>query len=176
MNMKNEVLEKDKYDFNILHHAIQNTAWGHDPCVVEKLIETRKFKITEIDKRGNTSLHLAAQCDKQENHKILSLFIRNPSIPKEDFDACMERRNYLGLTPLHIACSVGNHESVMMLWQEGRKRKIDVKSIINSPDKNGCFPLDLAITSNNLDMVDVLTNIGVKVTEDTMSAAARLVL
>ena len=35
----NDAQERDKYDFTILHHAIQNTNWEERPIVVMKLIE-----------------------------------------------------------------------------------------------------------------------------------------
>merc|ERR1712210_231391 len=62
-----DVCEKDKYDFTILHLAILNTNWVECPVVVKNLIKSKRFRITEKDKQGNTSLHLAAQFNKQQN-------------------------------------------------------------------------------------------------------------
>ena len=168
-----DIHEKDKYDFTILHHAIQNTNWEENPIVVEKLLESREFKITEADKQGNTSLHLAAQFDKQEGHRILDIFLDNENIPEEDLKSCIKHKNLLGKTPLHVSCGVGNPESVVQLLTKGKELKIDVKEIINSSDNDGYHPLNLAIESGNLEMMNTLIEEGVPVTEDAINTAAR---
>ena len=168
-----DIHEKDKYDFTILHHAIQNTNWEENPFVVEKLLESKEFKITEADKQGNTSLHLAAQFDKQEGHRILDIFLDNENIPEEDLKSCIKHNNLLGKTPLHVSCGVGNPDSVDQLLMKGKELEIDVKNIINSPDKDGYHPLNLAIESGNLRMMDTLIKEGVPVTEDAFNTAAR---
>ena len=169
----NDVRERDKYDFTILHHAIQNTNWEEKPVVVMKLIESKKFRITDTDRQGNTSLHLAAQFDKQENHQVFDVFLDNPNISDEDLAQCIEWRNRLGMTPLHVACGIGNHDSVEQLIKEGREKRLDVQGIINSADNNGSLPLNLAIESNNLEMMEILIKEGARVSEDTIYAAAR---
>ena len=65
-----DVCKKDKYGFSVLHHAIQNTNWAENTFVVKKLLDLKiagtdkhYFKITDVDKQGNTSLHLAAQME-----------------------------------------------------------------------------------------------------------------
>ena len=165
--------ERDKYEFSILHHAIQNTNWEEKPVVVEKLIESKKFRITETDKQGNTSLHLAAQFDKQENHRVFDVFFDNPNISDNDLAECIKKKNLLGMTPLHVACGIGNHDSVDQLLKEGRRMKINVKTIINSPDSNGSLPINLAIVSNNLEMMKILMDEGAKVSDDTIYSAAK---
>merc|ERR1711962_1478816 len=107
--------EKDQYNFTILHHAIQNTNWVTNPDVVEKLIFTGNFPITESDNQGNTCLHLAAQLDKRKDDKILDAFFANENIPVRDISACIKRTNDRGMTPLHIACQVGNQDSLREL-------------------------------------------------------------
>ena len=126
----NDAQERDKYDFTILHHAIQNTNWEERPIVVMKLIESKKFRITDTDRQGNTSLHLAAQFDKQENHQVFDVFLDNPNIPDEDLAQCIEWRNRLGMTPLHVACGIGNHDSVEQLIREGRQKRLNVQVIM----------------------------------------------
>ena len=78
---KGEILfdaqDRDKYNFNILHHAIQNTNWAKNPMVVQRLIETGKFPITDTDHQGNTCLHLAAQFDKQGDDKIFDTIVES---------------------------------------------------------------------------------------------------
>ena len=168
-----DVREKDKYDFSILHHAIQNTNWEENPIVVRNLIKTGKFSIKEADKQGNTSLHLATQFDKQENHKILDVFFGNENIPPDDIKDCLTAKNNVGMTPLHVACAVGNADSVNQLLDAGRKSGITVTDIINTPDNNGALPISLAITSKNLNMMEVLIEKGAIVDEETILAAAR---
>ena len=179
--------EKDKYDFTILHHAIQNTNWEENPFVVEKLLGVRKpesnvnpkqkklFKVIDMDKQGNTGLHLAAQFDKMKTHTILDIFFDNPDVTEGELAYCINQENSSGMTPLHIACSIGNHDSVKQIIEESAKigNIIKVKQIINKKDHNGCLPINLAVASGNLDMMEVLMEKGASVTEDTMATAAR---
>ena len=195
---ENEYLVDSRDDFTILHHAIQNTNWEENPVVVQELIK-RKFKITDTDKQGNTCLHLAAQFDKQEDHSLLEAFLPSddkeideasrPSddrskvfqsqkyINKKDLEKCITAENKVGMTPLHVACAVGNPDSVEQLLKVADNAEtIDVGNIINSPDSNGSLPLSLAITSKNLKMVDILMKKGAKVNHDSIITAARSVL
>ena len=79
-----EIFVDGRDNFSILHHAIQNTNWEEDPVVVQELIKTQKFKITDSDKQGNTCLHLAAQFDKQEDHSLLEAFLPADDKEKDD--------------------------------------------------------------------------------------------
>jgi ankyrin repeat protein len=185
--------ETDKYDFSLLHHAIQNTNWEENPFVASKLIESKKFRITDKDKQGNTCIHLAAQFDKQENHHILDIFLerefteydqkgkpttKSLDISDEDLRTCIKQTNLLGKTPLHIACSVGNHESVEQILQKGRELGVtdeELKMIVNNNDIDASHPLHLAIESGNLQMMDILLKEGADVTEEAIHCAARLV-
>ena len=167
--------ERDKYNFNILHHAIQNTNWAKNTFVVEKLISTRSFPITETDNQGNTCLHLAAQFDKQRDDKVFDAFFSNNSIPWEDIAACIKRRNERGMTPVHIACAVGNLDSLEALLEVCQKNSLPVEKIINHLDKNGLLPLCYAITNKNHHMVEILLEKGAHVVQGTMLTAARSV-
>ena len=182
-----EIFVDGRDDYTILHHAIQNTNWEENPVVVQELIKTKKFKITDSDKQGNTCLHLAAQFDKQEDHSLLEAFL--PSDDKEsgyqsqeyinqkDLATCITAENKVGMTPLHVACAVGNPDSVEQLLEIARdSTSINLSEIINSQDSNGSLPLSLAITSKNLTMVDILMKKGAKVNHDSIITAARLVL
>ena len=170
-----DILEKDKYDFNILHHAIQNSNWEAKPVVAKNLIQFNngQFKITEVDKQGNNCLHLAAQFDTAENHKILDIFLDDYCIKTEDLISCIEARNHLGKTPLHVACSVGNEDSLKELLKLGKKHKINIMKIINMADNDGCQLLDHAIESENLKMVDILIKENAEVTNEAIFCSAR---
>ena len=48
-----------------------------------------------------------------------------------------------------------------------------MQAIINSADNNGSLPLNLAIESNNLEMMEILIKEGARVSEETIYAAAR---
>ena len=183
---KNDHFIDSRDDFTILHHAIQNTNWEENPVVVQGLIKTGKFNITDSDKQGNTCLHLAAQFDKQEDHSLLEAFL--PAENKEkgfqsqeyingkDLEKCIIAENKVGMTPLHVACAVGNPDSVEQLLKVADNAEtIDVRDIINSLDSNGSLPLSLAITSKNLKMVKILMEKGAKVDHDSMITAARSV-
>ena len=170
-----DIRETDQYDNTILHLAIQNTNWDENPIVVTNLIEMKSFDIKDLDAQGNTSLHLAAQFDKQEKHKILDIFLENESIPESDLKYCIETRNHQGKTPLHIACSVGNHESVQQLVHAGKKVEANVKKVINSPDYNDDTPLELAIERGDLEMMETLMEDYAEVSDQAIHCAARLV-
>ena len=177
---KSEVLfdaqDRDKYNFNILHHAIQNTNWAKNPMVVQRLIETGKFPITDTDHQGNTCLHLAAQFDKQGDDKIFDAFFESEQRVDAEITKCIKKRNDRGMTPIHIACAVGNEETLRDLIKVCKENIIDVKSIINSHDKNGVYPICNAITNKNLEMVNMLLSEGSNVVQDTMLRAARYYL
>ena len=81
------------------------------------------------------------------------------------------------MTPLQVACAVGNPDSVEQLLKVANNAEsINVSNIINSPDSNKSLPLSLAITSKNLKMVDILMRKGAKVDHDSIITAARSVL
>ena len=173
---------KDKYGFTILHHAIQNTNWAENTLVVNNLLNSGAFKITDTDKQGNTSLHMAAQFDKMENHKIFDVFFDTLESSKgldkyKDFQSdlwkCIQRENLHKKTPLHIACDIGNSDSVTQLITSMKKLKVNAKDIINSPDSNGHPPLHLAIESRNVDLMKILLDEGAEVSEESFNCAAR---
>ena len=173
--------KKDKYNFSLLHHAIQNTNTEANPLVVSQLLKLQQFRITDTDKQGNTSLHLAAQFDREKDDTVLDIFIENNnsengSISNDDLLHCIEKRNKLGQTPIHIACAVGNNDSVEQLVKAGRKLKCDVSTILNSPDNDDSYPLHLAIENGNLIMIDILMREGVRPSEQAITCAARLVI
>ena len=78
-----------------------------------------------------------------------------------------------GSTPLHIACGVGNPESVKQLLEATKELGIKVPSIIDLPDNDGQHPLHLAIESGNLEMMKILMEEGVVVTREAINCAVR---
>jgi len=169
-----EAYERDEYKFSLLHHAIQNTNWVKNPVVVEKLMSTKNFPITETDNQGNTCLHLAAQLDKESDDKIFDAFFDNSSINQEEISKCIEAKNNLGMTPFHIACNVGNHDSLTELLDVCRDNNIQVTKILNTFDKSGFSPLCHAIKCKNLEMVNTLLKEDAHVTKATMNISARI--
>ena len=182
-NNEKEVHCDGRDDFNILQHAIQNTNWEEDPVVLWELIKTRKFKISDPDKQGlNTSLHLAAQFDRQDDHTLLEQFLKRYEevdengqryIDAAELRSCITAENLVKMTPLHVACAVGNPDSVEQILDYAEKERIDVSGIINKPDSNGSLPLSLAITSKNLNMVKILMVKGAMVDKEAIITAAR---
>ena len=164
-----DVGSKDKYDFSLLHHAIQNTNWEENPFVAASLLKSGQFKVTDADKQGNTSLHLAAEFDKQDRHQILDIFFNNNDIPLDELQECITTKNKQGKTPLHIACGVGNPVSVRQLLRAAKS----VEEIVNEPDNDDQRPLHLAIESGNFEMVRILIQEGVSISEKAFDCAVR---
>ena len=178
ISKKTNETEKDKYNFSLLHHAIQNTNTEEKPFVATELLKLKQFSIKDTDKQGNTSLHLAAQFDREKDDRVLNIFIdasKTPdgSVSKEDFVNCIEKKNILGQTPIHIACAVGNHDSVRQLVESAKRLGCDVQRIINSPDNDDSYPLHLAIENGNLEMINILMEEGAKPSEQAITCAAR---
>ena len=169
-----DMREKDKYKFSILHHAIQNTNWVENPIVVRNLLRTGKFPIKEAERQGNTSLHLAAHLDEKENHKLFDIFFdKDNNVPTTELRDCLTAKNNVGQTPIHMACAVGNVDSVNQLLDAGMESGIPVMETINTPDYNGMLPISFATTSRNVNMMEVLIEKGAIVNEETILAAAR---
>ena len=78
------------------------------------------------------------------------------------------------MTPLHIACSVGNTDSFYGLLKFCDDHSIKVDEILKAPNRNEMTPLCLAINSKSREMVDTLLKKGAPRTNATMTTAARL--
>ena len=50
--------DRDKYNFNILHHAIQNMNWAKNPVVVKNLLGTGNFRSCSLTMPVNLPLEL----------------------------------------------------------------------------------------------------------------------
>ena len=174
---KIEIFEKDNYDFNLLHHAIQNTNNEANPYVLVQLLKSEQFNIRDTDKQGNTSLHLAAQLDIEWEETVLDMVVsanKSKFVSDDTLMFCIEAQNKLGQTPIHIACAVDNLEPVQKLVEAGKKLGCDLQKIINSPDNNDSYPLHLAIENGNHKMMDILIREGAKLSEQAINYAARL--
>ena len=170
---KLEAAERDKYNFTILHHAIQNTNWAKKPVIVENLLKSGNLSITDRDHQGNTSLHLAAQFDKHDEDQIFDVFFEIEGIDTNQISRCIKAKNSFDMTPLHIACSVGNTDSFYGLLKFCDDHSIKVDEILNAPNRDGMTPLCLAINSKGREMVDTLLKKGAPRTNATMTTAAR---
>ena len=84
---------------------------------------------------------------------------------------CIRTPNLQGMTPLHIACSIGNHDSVDQLLKES-KDPADIEAQMEL-DANDSVPLNLAIESKNKEMMEILIKKGIGVSEDSILTAAR---
>ena len=83
--------EKDRYGFNLLHLAIQNINWADETSVVNKLLGTGAFKVTDTDDRGNNCLHLAAQLEGEDENRALCAFLK-----MKDLKSCLQAENLQG--------------------------------------------------------------------------------
>ena len=102
--------EKDRYGFNLLHLAIQNINWADETIVVNKLLGTGAFEVTDTDDRGNNCLHLAAQLEGEDENRALCAFLN-----MKDLKNCLQAENIQGETPLACATKAGNVDSVKRL-------------------------------------------------------------
>ena len=102
--------EKDRYGFNLLHLAIQNINWADETIVVNKLLGTGAFEVTDTDDRGNNCLHLAAQLEGEDENRALCAFLK-----MKDLKNCLQAENIEGETPLACATKAGNVDSVKRL-------------------------------------------------------------
>ena len=132
---------------------------------VKKLLYSGNFKVTDTDKQGNTCLHSPASFDSQKGNKLLDLFLDNDTHLPE----MIEAENNQGRTPIHVASSVGNVDSVKKLLKKSK----NASAIIKRPDTNGQCPLLLAIESGNCDVVKILRKHGAEVSKEAIDCAVR---
>uniref|UniRef100_A0A668AHD3 BCL3 transcription coactivator n=1 Tax=Myripristis murdjan TaxID=586833 RepID=A0A668AHD3_9TELE len=112
-----------------------------------------------LDRNGQTALHLCCEYDQQDCLSVI-LFLSPPS-------ACLEIRNYEGLSPLHLAVQRGHKDLARTLLEAGAD--------INAMDiKSGQSPLMHAVESNNADMVHFLIESGCDVNSQSYSGNTAL--
>ncbi|XP_028280656.1 B-cell lymphoma 3 protein homolog [Parambassis ranga] len=112
-----------------------------------------------LDRNGQTALHLC--CEYDQCHCLSVLLSLSTS------STCLERRNYEGLTSLHLAVRSGHKDLVRML--------LDAGADINAMDvKSGQTPLIHAVENNNTDMVHFLIENGCDVNSQSYSGNTAL--
>ncbi|XP_029306575.1 B-cell lymphoma 3 protein homolog [Cottoperca gobio] len=112
-----------------------------------------------LDRNGQTALHLCCEYDQRD---CLSVVLsRTPS------SACLEMRNYEGLSPLHLAVLRDQKDLARMLLDAGA----DINVMDN---KSGQSPLMHAVESNHADMVHFLIESGCDVNSQSYSGNTAL--
>ncbi|KAM3873286.1 B-cell lymphoma 3 protein homolog [Diretmus argenteus] len=112
-----------------------------------------------LDRNGQTALHLCCEYDQQDCLSVL--------LSQSSSSACLEIRNFEGLSPLHLAVQGGHKELARMLLKAGAN--------INAMDiKSGQSPLMHVVESNNTDMVHFLIENGCDVNSQSYSGNTAL--
>ncbi|XP_026781745.3 B-cell lymphoma 3 protein [Pangasianodon hypophthalmus] len=135
----------------------------HQPGVVEALLQGGADP-EALDRNGQTALHLC--CEHQQDaclRVILSHLSRLPCCPS----ACLNSRNFEGLTPLHLAVQDGNKKLAKMLLDSGAD--------INAVDiKSGRSPLIYAVEKSCMEMINFLVENGCNVNAQSYSGNTAL--
>ena len=172
MSRKFKITKSDKQGNTCLHLAAQFDRQD-DHTLLEAFLPSKASD--DKDKASDDMEKSSEDKEKASDDKEKDYHSQN-YIPQEDLEKCVAQRNNVGMTPLHLACAVGNPDSVKQLLAFAQDAdSISVSEIINDPDSNGSLPISLAITSKNLEMVEVLLKNGATVNEDTIFTAARSV-
>lgn len=112
-----------------------------------------------LDRNGQTSLHLCCEYDQGD---CLSLLLSHHAAP-----SCLEKRNYEGLSALHVAVLRRRKDLALMLLNAGAD--------INAMDiKSGLTPLMHAVEDNNVNMVHFLIENGCDVNSQSYSGNTAL--
>ncbi|KAB7497162.1 Nuclear factor subunit [Armadillidium nasatum] len=128
-----DLLGAQNYDGETpLHLAVR----AEDTEMVKYLLMSPGCNINATDVDGNTALHLAS---KRPVHHILSAILAHPLNGKKNTASkSINLYNHNGQTPLHIAATVGNLESVKLLLKSGALIHLCER-------KQGANPLHLAV-------------------------------
>uniref|UniRef100_UPI0037E80BD4 B-cell lymphoma 3 protein homolog isoform X2 n=1 Tax=Semicossyphus pulcher TaxID=241346 RepID=UPI0037E80BD4 len=112
-----------------------------------------------LDRHGQTALHLCCEYNQRD---CLSVVLSHSLS-----SACLEIRNFEGLSPLHLAVLRGHKDLARLL--------LNVGADINAMDiKSGQSPLMHAVESNNADMVHFLIERGCDVNSQSYSGNTAL--
>mgnify|MGYP001622880267 CR=1 FL=1 len=124
---------------------------GHTPlfkaCVLGRenmvvlLLETQKLDLFETDLKEETVFMAMV---RSRNLDLLNKI--------QITDELVNKPNYIGETPLHIACRTGDLKIINFL--------IEHHAFVNAKNKSGETPLFYAVTIQNYDVIDILLKNG----------------
>ena len=110
-----DIAEKDKYGFNILHHAIQNEHWKGSQegsfkgsHIIKEVINLKEIKVVDSDLQDNNTLHLALLHKKPEVFSFILERAKGNKEKEKKLGECLKQQNKAGKMPLHIACQKSN--------------------------------------------------------------------
>jgi len=121
--------------------ALHWAALNGPAAAVTKLLQRDALANAETTTM-ETPLHWAARC---EDPAVASAIVKSLVGKKATIDP---RRRDSGMTPLHVACSMGNVAAVMAL--------LDAGAMVNVGDNNERSALHLACIGNHVSTVEVL--------------------
>ncbi|CAF0713312.1 unnamed protein product [Brachionus calyciflorus] len=108
-----------------------------------ELLKTQRFLINAQDEDGNTPIHLSIL---NGNFDLLEIFIDvTLTIPYQNI---INIRNYKSLTPLLIACYMGEIEACEFL--------LNANADLSLADYDGNNPIHIACMTKNLDLLKIL--------------------
>ncbi len=117
-----------------------------------------KYIMEQIDKDGNTLLHQLFLGQSDLTEKLRNIF---PQLPEtvldiiKALDSNLNKQNYIGDTPLHIAVTTKSSMGVKFLLDSGAK--------MNIQNRNWDTPLHIAVTTMPLEVVKLLLDSGAKI-------------
>ncbi len=109
--------------------------------MVALFLESMKFDLNETDSKDETVFMALV---RSRNLDLLNRLELNEEI--------INRPNYIGETPLHIACKSGDLRVIQFL--------IDHRAFVNAKNKTGETPLFYAVTAQNRDVISMLLKAG----------------
>ena len=116
---------------------------------VDILLQCREIKVDVSDSRMHTPLHEACLLgDAWIVEKLL------------EKDAPLLRGNDDGLMPLHLACQGGHTNVAQLIIQDGKRRSIPLRALIDATGYKRNTPLHLACDSGATEIVEMLVQQG----------------
>ncbi|KAF7708676.1 B-cell lymphoma 3 protein homolog [Silurus meridionalis] len=135
----------------------------HQPRVVKALLQGGADP-GALDRNGQTALHL---CCEHQQDVCLHIILSHLSQLSSFHSACLNSRNFEGLTPLHLTVQDGNKKLAKMLLDSGAD--------INAVDiKSGRSPLIHAVEKSCMEMINFLLENGCNVNSQSYSGNTAL--